>query len=148
MKGAPPGGRPSSLLPPLAGFRAGAPSGTCSPSPRGRLAIPTHGSPSAQTPAGIRAGDRPDGGVPPLPPAGVRGDPLRSRPDLAKPPARRSRRSTAAARSVSSPPKRLSGIPGLATPRGRNRKRENGSRGEDFPGGAEAAGSSSCPRVS
>lgn len=40
------------------------------------------------------------------------------RPDLAKPPARRSRRSTAAARSVSSPPKRLSGIPGLAAPRG------------------------------
>lgn len=100
------GGQPNLPLP-LAGFRAGAPSGSCSPFPRGRLPVPTQ-------PAGNRRAP------PSISPAGTRRDPLRSQPDLAEPPARRSRRSTAVARSVSSRPKRLSSISDLAALRGRN----------------------------
>lgn len=88
--------------------------GVVVPSPGEGCPLP----PSPQGSAGRRGSSR--RAPPSVSPAGARRDPLRSQPDLAEPPARRSRRSTAVARSVSSRPKRLSGIPGLAALRGRN----------------------------
>lgn len=142
MTGTPPGGRASSLPLPLAGFRAGAPSGSCSPFPWGRLAIPTQ-------PAGIRRAQRviPPGASLHFPrrrsggPAPLAAGPGRA-PGPKEPPQHRRRplRFQPAEAAQQHP------RPGCA-PRAELKTRDRVA-GEDFPGGAEAVGSSSFPRVS